>query len=61
MATVSHATGESAAPWQTHEVFNQATPLEGIDVFASNQPLVEAGEVTSIQCTDARRHSSQPR
>jgi putative acyl-CoA dehydrogenase len=42
MATVSHATGENTAPWQTHEVFNQATPLEGIDVFASNQPLVEA-------------------
>jgi putative acyl-CoA dehydrogenase len=42
MATVSHATGESAAPWQTHEVFNQAPPLEGVDVFASNQPLVEA-------------------
>jgi putative acyl-CoA dehydrogenase len=42
MVTVSHATGENTAPWQTHEVFNQATPLEGIDVFASNQPLVEA-------------------
>jgi putative acyl-CoA dehydrogenase len=42
MATVSHATGENAAPWQTHEVFNQAPQLEGVDVFASNQPLVEA-------------------
>jgi putative acyl-CoA dehydrogenase len=30
------------APWQTHTVFNQAPPLEGIDVFASNLPLVEA-------------------
>jgi putative acyl-CoA dehydrogenase len=27
---------------QTHEVFNQAPPLEGIDVFSSNLPLVEA-------------------
>ncbi|HEX4438365.1 MAG TPA: isovaleryl-CoA dehydrogenase [Solirubrobacteraceae bacterium] len=42
MATVSQSTGESAASWQTHEVFNQAPPLEGVDVFASNQPLVEA-------------------
>jgi putative acyl-CoA dehydrogenase len=28
----------------THTVFNQAPPLEGIDVFASNVPLVEATE-----------------
>jgi putative acyl-CoA dehydrogenase len=27
---------------RTHTVFNQAPPLEGIDVFASNLPLVEA-------------------
>jgi putative acyl-CoA dehydrogenase len=32
------------APWQTHTVFNQAPPLAGIDVFASNLPLVEAVE-----------------
>jgi len=32
------------APWQTHTVFNQAPPLEGVDVFASNLPLVEAVE-----------------
>jgi putative acyl-CoA dehydrogenase len=32
------------APWQTHTVFNQAPPLEGVDVFASNLPLVEATE-----------------
>ncbi|MCW3032220.1 MAG: putative acyl-CoA dehydrogenase [Solirubrobacteraceae bacterium] len=44
MATVSHSTGEGAAPWQTHEVFNQVPPLEGIDVFSSNRPLVEATE-----------------
>jgi putative acyl-CoA dehydrogenase len=30
------------AQWQTHTVANQAPPLEGVDVFASNTPLVEA-------------------
>jgi putative acyl-CoA dehydrogenase len=30
------------APWKTHTVFNQVPPLEGVDVFASNVPLVEA-------------------
>ena len=30
------------APWKTHTVFNQVPPLEGVDVFASNTPLVEA-------------------
>ncbi len=33
-----------AAPWKTHEVANQAPPLEGVDVFSSNLPLVEALE-----------------
>jgi len=42
MATVSRATGEGAARFKTHEVFNQAPPLEGLDVFSSNRPLVEA-------------------
>jgi putative acyl-CoA dehydrogenase len=42
MATVSHSPREGAAPWHTHEVFNQVPPLEGVDVFASNTPLVEA-------------------
>jgi putative acyl-CoA dehydrogenase len=42
MATVSHSSREDAAPWQTHTVFNQAPPLEGVDVFSSNLPLVEA-------------------
>jgi putative acyl-CoA dehydrogenase len=42
MATVSHSRGEHDAPWHTHEVFNQVPPLEGLDVFASNLPLVEA-------------------
>jgi len=37
-------TGESSAPWRTHEVFNQPPPLTGRDVFADNTPLVEATE-----------------
>jgi putative acyl-CoA dehydrogenase len=37
-----HAIGD--APWQTHAVFNQVPPLEGVDVFSSNLPLVEATE-----------------
>jgi putative acyl-CoA dehydrogenase len=37
MATMSQPTS-----WQTHTVANQAPPLEGVDVFASNLPLVEA-------------------
>jgi putative acyl-CoA dehydrogenase len=44
MATVSQPAREGAAPWQTHTVFNQVPPLEGVDVFASNLPLVEAVE-----------------
>ena len=42
MAVVSHATGESTAPWRTHTVFNQVPPLEGVDVYAGNLPLLEA-------------------
>jgi putative acyl-CoA dehydrogenase len=45
MATVSQATTSghgSDAPWQTHEVFNQAPPMTGLDVFSGNRPLVEA-------------------
>jgi putative acyl-CoA dehydrogenase len=38
------ATGEGTAPWRTHTVSNQPPPLEGVDVFSSNQPLVEATE-----------------
>jgi len=44
MATVSQPQRENAAQWQTHTVFNQVPPLEGLDVFASNLPLVEATE-----------------
>jgi putative acyl-CoA dehydrogenase len=42
MATVSHDAREQAAPYQTHTVFNQAPPLEHVDVYSSNLPLVEA-------------------
>jgi putative acyl-CoA dehydrogenase len=34
----------SDAPWQTHTVLNQVPLLQGVDVFASNTPLVEATE-----------------
>ncbi|HEX3510196.1 MAG TPA: acyl-CoA dehydrogenase family protein [Solirubrobacteraceae bacterium] len=44
MATASQPSRESSAPWRTHEVFNQVPPLQGVDVFASNRPLVEAVE-----------------
>jgi putative acyl-CoA dehydrogenase len=44
MATVSQAPGESASPWRTHTVFNQTPPLEGVDVFSSNLPLLEGVE-----------------
>ncbi len=37
-------TGGGSSPWRTHEVFNQAPPLEGRDVFGDNTPLVEATE-----------------
>jgi putative acyl-CoA dehydrogenase len=42
MATVSHDPREHAAPYETHSVFNQVPPLEDVDVFSSNLPLVEA-------------------
>ena len=38
---MSASVGEGA-PWQTHTVFNQVPPLEGVNVFSSNLPLVEA-------------------
>ncbi len=40
-STISASLGEGT-PWQTHTVFNQPPPLEGVDVFSSNLPLVEA-------------------
>jgi putative acyl-CoA dehydrogenase len=30
------------SPWKTHDVFNQVPPLQGLDLFSSNLPLVEA-------------------
>jgi putative acyl-CoA dehydrogenase len=42
MAAASHTVGERASSWETHRVFNQVPPLEGVDVFSSNRPLVEA-------------------
>ncbi len=44
MATVSQAPREGTAAWKTHTVANQAPPLEGVDVFSSNVPLVEGVE-----------------
>jgi putative acyl-CoA dehydrogenase len=44
MASTISAAALGDAPWQTHTVFNQVPPLEGVDVFASNLPLVEAVE-----------------
>jgi putative acyl-CoA dehydrogenase len=41
MATLSDQ-ARADAQWQTHTVANQAPPLQGVDVFASNLPLVEA-------------------
>jgi putative acyl-CoA dehydrogenase len=43
VATISQASSESAA-WQTHTVFNQAPPLQDVNVFSSNVALVEATE-----------------
>ena len=40
-STVS-APAHEDAPWQTHAVANQAPPLEDVDVFSSNLPLLEA-------------------
>ena len=34
--------GAAAAPWNTHTVANQPPPLQDVDVFSSNLPLVEA-------------------
>jgi len=44
MATVSQVQREHGAPWQTHTVFNQPPPLERLDVYTTNLPLVEAVE-----------------
>ncbi len=43
VSTMPRAVGGDVS-WQTHTVFNQVPPLEGLDLFASNLPLVEAVE-----------------
>jgi putative acyl-CoA dehydrogenase len=43
MAATAHPLRQGDS-WQTHTVFNQVPPLEGVDVFSSNLPLVEALE-----------------
>jgi hypothetical protein len=40
MAAVSDQTRTGQG--QTHEVFNQAPPFEGVDLYSSNVALVEA-------------------
>lgn len=44
MATTHRSSEADAAPFKTHEVFNQPPPLTGVDVFSTNVPLVEATE-----------------
>ena len=42
-STVPHA-AYGNSPWETHTVFNQVPPLEDLNLFESNLPLVEAVE-----------------
>jgi putative acyl-CoA dehydrogenase len=44
MAAVASEQGNRGAAFRTHAVFNQPPPLEGVDVFSTNTPLVEAVE-----------------
>ncbi|HTA34281.1 MAG TPA: acyl-CoA dehydrogenase family protein [Solirubrobacteraceae bacterium] len=44
MASTISGAASGEAPWRTHTVFNQAPPLENVDVFSTNTPLVEAVE-----------------
>jgi putative acyl-CoA dehydrogenase len=44
MASTMPRAAAGDAPFTTHTVFNQAPPLEGVDLFQSNTPLVEATE-----------------
>ena len=48
MATVSQPKRERPSGWQTHEVFNQVPPLEGIDVYSSNLKPVPLLVVASL-------------
>jgi putative acyl-CoA dehydrogenase len=50
----------SATPFTTHEVTNQVPPLEDLDLFSTNAPLVEAleregGGWARAQCADVGR------
>ncbi len=42
MASTISGAASNEAQWQTHTVFNQPPPLENVDVFSTNTPLVEA-------------------
>jgi putative acyl-CoA dehydrogenase len=44
MASTISVAASGEAQWQTHTVFNQPPPLENVDVFSTNTPLVEAVE-----------------
>ncbi|HTA06660.1 MAG TPA: acyl-CoA dehydrogenase family protein, partial [Solirubrobacteraceae bacterium] len=44
MASTLQPAAVGDAPWKTHTVLNQPPPLDGVDVFESNVPLVEATE-----------------
>src|ERR1035437_10426696 len=58
MATVSSLPDQSpvreSVPKQTHEVFNQALPFEGIDLYSSNVALVEAVQGEGAAWVDGR-------
>jgi putative acyl-CoA dehydrogenase len=42
MAVTPRPPEAGPADWQTHEVSNQPPPLDGVDLFSTNLPLVEA-------------------
>jgi putative acyl-CoA dehydrogenase len=44
MAVLSQPPAAAGSSGETHEVLNQPPPLEGVDVFSTNLPLVEALE-----------------
>jgi putative acyl-CoA dehydrogenase len=43
-----------SASWETHIVANQAPPLEGLDLFTSNLPLVEATKREGAEWVSSR-------
>ncbi len=44
MAAVASEAQDRGARFKTHTVFNQPPPLEGVDVFSTNTPLLEGTE-----------------